>query len=229
MIDGGCHPSLYKNKEDASKPKEERDLSHVCEEIKAVWIPEYCEKTGYKSLFKRIIELCTNKGFAAQGFPTSPSLANIVLKGFDKQITEHCEKHDIVYTRYADDLTFSSKTLDKNELREIVVAKVMRQLWAYGFEPNKKKTSFKGKSGRLRVCGVVVNEKKNIQKSVMKLFRAKVHNAISKYPERTTKSRVKQLKGYASFIMSINKDKGKKYMDQLISFEKAKFNESQSL
>jgi len=223
MLEGRCNPSLYKNKEDASLPKEERKLTNVCEEIKAIFIPDYCEKTGYQSLFKRVIEICTNKGFAAQGFPTSPSLANIVLRGFDKQISEYCDENDIAYTRYADDLTFSSKTLEKEQLRNIIQKKVIRQLWAYGFEPNKKKTSFKGRAGRLRVCGVVVNEKKNVQRSVVRLFRAKVHNATKKYAERTTKSRLRQLKGFASFVMSINRRQGEKYMNQLIAFEKSKF------
>jgi len=215
MLDGHCNPSLYKNKVEKFK--------YRCEEIKAVWIPDYCEKTGYQSLIKRIIEICTNKGFAAQGFPTSPALANIVLRGFDRDISEYCDEYDIAYTRYADDLTFSSKTLEKDELRKIIQRKVIRQLWAYGFKPNKKKTSFKGKAGRLRVCGVVVNEKKNVQRSVVHLFRAKVHNATVKFAAKTTKTRIKQLKGFASFIMSINRKQGAQYMNKLIEFEKAKF------
>jgi hypothetical protein len=42
-------------------------------------------------------------------------------------------------------------------------------------------------------------------------------------PEKTTKGRIRRLKGWASFLMSINHDKGKYYMDKLLAFEKAKF------
>ena len=215
MVDGACDPSLYRNKKTNYKFK--------CDEIKAVFIPGYCEKTGYSSLFLRVIELCTYNGFTAQGFPTSPVIANIVLKGFDQTMTKYCEEYNIQYTRYADDLAFSSKTLSKQELQKIIKQKVYRQLWGYGFKANKKKTCAKSKSGRLKICGVVVNEKKNVQRDKVKLFRAKVHHAIVKFAENTTKKRIKSLKGWASFLMSINKEQGQKYMNQLVAFETQKF------
>jgi hypothetical protein len=215
MLDGGCHPSLYKNKAENFKFK--------CDEMKAVWIPGFSEEIGYDSLFTRIIKICTYKGFTAQGFPTSPVIANIVLRGFDATMTTYCEEHGIAYTRYADDLAFSSKTHTKEELKKIIKQKVYRQLWAYKFKPNKKKTMFKSNAGRLKICGVVVNENKNIQRSVVHKFRAKVHHATVMYPEKTTKKRMKQLKGWASFFMSVNPEKGKIYMDKLIAFEKKKF------
>lgn len=215
MLEGRCHPSLYANKT--------QDFEHRCEEIKAVYIPDYCQQTGYESLFLRIIELCTYNGYTAQGFPTSPVLANIVLRGFDKTMIKFCEEHDVVYTRYADDLAFSSKTLTKKQLRDLLQKKVYRLLWAYGFKPNRKKTTWKSRAGRLKICGVVVNDKKSVQRSVVHRFRAKVHHATVKHADRTTKARVRQLKGWASFLMSIDPAKGKKYMDKLLAFEHAKF------
>jgi len=215
MLDGSCHPSLYKNKE--------QNFTHKCEEIKAVFIPDYCKETGYESLFLRIIELCTINGFTVQGYPTSPIISNIVLKGFDKKITEHCKENGINYTRYADDLAFSSKTHTKDELKDITKVKAYRLLWAYNFEPNRKKTIYKSKFGRLKICGVVVNIRKNVQRKLVRLFRAKVHHATVMFPDRTTKTRIRQLKGWASFLMSINPDKGNHYMGKLLSFESAKF------
>ena len=216
MLDGLCNPSLYKNKTENFKYK--------CEEMKAVLIPNYCENTGYESLFKRVIELCTYNGFAAQGFPTSPVIANIVMRGFDTSMSEYCVDKNIAYTRYADDLAFSSKELDKDELRKIVLKKVYRLLWAFGFSANRKKTIFKNRSGRMKVCGVIINVKKNVQRSQVRLFRSKVHHFITKFPERATKKRLRELKGYASFVMSINRDKGEQYMNKLLAFEKVKFN-----
>jgi len=216
MMDGLCNPSLYHNKT--------QDFKFKCEEIKAVLIKEYCDATGYQSLFNRVIELCTVDGFTAQGFPTSPMIANIVMKGFDQSMIEYCKSRDIEYTRYADDLAFSSKSMSKKELKKTIKQQAYRQLWAYGFMPNKKKTLWKTKAGRLKVCGVVVNEKTSIQRNTVHMFRAKVHHATVKHAEQTTKARLKQLKGYASFMMSIDYEKGKKYMNQLMTFEKEKFN-----
>ena len=214
MLSGQCNPSIYKNRT--------TKFPHGCEELKAVFIPEYCEKTGYQSLFTRIIELCTYKGHTAQGFPTSPYLANIVLKGFDKKMVELANENSCVYSRYADDLTFSSKELTKDELRELFKNKAYRLLWAFGFTANKKKTHWKD-VGRFKVCGVVINEKLNIMRKTVRIFRAKVHHAVVKHATQTTKAHIRKLKGWASYLMSVNRDKGKKYMNQLLEFEREKW------
>jgi retron-type reverse transcriptase len=217
MLEGKCHPSLYYNKN--------KDYPHKCEEIKAIHIPGYCEKTGYQSLLTRVIKLCLFNGFTAQGFPTSPIIANIVLRGFDETMVEYCNTNEIVYTRYADDLCFSSKTHNKAKLRRLLQTKVYRLLWAYGFTPNKEKTNWKSYAGRLKVCGIVVNEKLSLPKKVVNNFRAAVFNATSRFKNasRTTKSEIKKLKGFASYLMSVDKVKGTKYMNMLKAFESQKF------
>ena len=215
MLDGKCHPSLYKNKT--------TNYDYKCEEIKAIFIPNYCEQVGYESLFKRVIDVCTYNGFTAQGFPTSPMLANIVMRGFDIAMHTHCSEQGIMYTRYADDLAFSSKTLSSQELMDKTKKKAYALLWAFGFAPKREKTKYRSKGTRLRICGIVVNFKTSVQRSVVKRFRAKVHHAIHKFPERTTKTRIRSLKGWASFLMSVDKRKGEKYMTQLCEFEKNKF------
>lgn len=221
MLDGECNPSLYKNKE--------QNFPHKCEEIKAVFIPEFCNATGYESLLLKIIELCTINGFTVQGYPTSPTIANIVMRGFDKTMSEYCKEKEINYTRYADDLAFSSKTLTKHQLRNVTKKKAYSLLWAYKFNPNRKKTMYKSKAGRLKICGVVVNVKKNVQRSLIHLFRAKVHHATVMHADKTTKARIKHLKGWASFLMSINPVKGNYYMSKLADFETAKFNNKKKM
>jgi hypothetical protein len=134
---------------------------------------------------------------------------------------------NITYSRYADDLAFSSKTMDIKELIENTRTKAYRLLWAFGFQPKKEKTRYHSKGARLKICGIVVNEKTSIQKREVHLFRAKVHHAIVKSPERTTKSRIRALKGWASFLMSADKIKGEKYMKQLVDFENRKFPKGQ--
>lgn len=214
MLNGQCSPSLYHNKT--------KKYDYRCEEIKAVYIPEYCKETGYQSLFNRIIQLSTYHGTTAQGFPTSPVLANIVMRGFDEKIMEYCKKRGVNCSRYADDIAFSSKEIGKYELKDFIQTKIYRWLWAFGFKPNREKTTWKSKGGRLKICGIVVNTKKSIQRSVMMRFRAMVHHATVKEADKTTKSMLRKLKGYASFVMSVDFKKGKKYMDQLIKFENEK-------
>jgi len=212
MMNGMCHPSLYINKN--------HNFKYKCEEMKALFIPEYCTATGYQSLFFRVIALCTVGGFTAQGFPTSPMLANIVMRGYDERMIEYCKQHNIVYTRYADDMSFSSMTATKTELKEIVQKKVYRLLWAFGFKPNIKKTMWKSRGGCMKVCGVVVNVKTSVKRRLVMLFRAQVHHATVKNKDRTTKSLLRKLKGWASYLMSIDSAKGQKYMAQLVAVER---------
>lgn len=215
MLDGLCNPSLYYNKIENFKFK--------CEEIKAVFIPNYCQETGYESLFNRVIELSTYDGHTAQGFSTSPVIANLVLRGFDIHMSKYCSNLNIQYTRYADDLCFSSKELDSGELKAATLQEAYHQLFAYNFSPNRKKTKYRNRCSKLRVCGVVVNEKLNVDRRQIRLFRNKVCNFTKKYPERATIHKLRRLKGFASFVMSIRKDLGRLYMDKLLNFERQKF------
>lgn len=87
-----------------------------------------------------------------QGAPTSPHIANIYMRGFDNYIGEYCRRHNISYTRYADDMTFSG-AFDP----DAVIEKVKRAL-----DPrlrlNETKTQIIYKGRRQIVTGVVVNE-----------------------------------------------------------------------
>ena len=217
MIDGQCSPSIYHNRTKVYK--------HKCEELKAVFIPGYCEKKEYSSLFTRLIKLCTLNGTTVQGFPTSPYIANIVLRGLDLKLQKIAVENGCAYTRYADDLTFSSKTHTADELEKVFKDVTYRTLWGFGFEAKKEKTWWKDK-GRFKVCGVVVNEKTNIMRRTIRKFRAKVHHAIVKHKDRTTKSHIRRLKGWASYLMSVNPSQGHRYMQQLSVFEKMKWPEA---
>jgi len=214
MLDGKCHPSIYRNRE--------VKYIHRCEEMKAIYINGYCEKNDYDSLFKRIISLSTYKNSTPQGFPTSPFLANIVLRGFDKKMDELAERHDCEYTRYADDITVSSKIHRKGELQHIFQKFTYNLLFGFGFTANREKTRWKD-SGRLSTCGIVVNKKTNIRRRDVMNFRARVDYATVKNADNVTRETIRKLKGWASFLSSANERMGKKYMRQLKAFERKRW------
>lgn len=41
------------------------------------------------------------------GSPSSPFITNAIMKNFDDKVASYCNKHNVVYTRYSDDMTFS--------------------------------------------------------------------------------------------------------------------------
>lgn len=63
---------------------------------------------GYnKSVSVLLSNLCTLRSGLPQGAPTSPMISNMVFLPIDNIIFDYCKPRKIMYTRYADDLTFS--------------------------------------------------------------------------------------------------------------------------
>lgn len=97
-------------------------------------------------------------GHLPQGAPTSPMLANLVMRRFDNIATEIANEYDLVYSRYADDLTFSSDhtTFSRTTAQE-VISKVYRELRRFGFDPNFAKTKILPPGTRQIVLGLLVD------------------------------------------------------------------------
>jgi hypothetical protein len=54
-----------------------------------------------------------------QGAPTSPAISNIIMKDFDNTVGQWCDAHQIAFTRYCDDMTFSG-SFDPKEVVKCV-------------------------------------------------------------------------------------------------------------
>lgn len=139
---------------------------------------------GYNSeVSEMLAELCCLDGRLPQGAPTSPALANLVLRRLDQELVEKASLLKIKYSRYADDLTFSSSgpiSVDfLGSIREIVERE--------GFQLKDKKTRFAGQGARLEVTGVVINEKIQPNRVWRKRTRATLHK-LSKAPRLTRRN-----------------------------------------
>jgi RNA-directed DNA polymerase len=111
---------------------------------------------GYtKDVANLLTELTTLAGSLPQGAPTSPDLANYGAYRLDVRLTRFAETRDLVYTRYADDLTFSGSLVP---FEQRTIEGIMRD---EGFRPNEKKLRYLLPDERQAVTGVVVNERLN--------------------------------------------------------------------
>lgn len=183
-----------------------------------------------------IISLCTffdgrrKIRYTPQGFPTSPAISNFVMGiYFDKLATDYCKENKLKYTRYADDITISSKDyIDKKKVSEVIT--YMYKLIASfrkdkhdktKISPNTKKTAVHRGKARRKVCGVVVNANRSIQRSKVMKFRAQLHNILvgkGKDPEKKEKhvpsaGEVRSIVGFANYLCMVNK-KYKPYLKQ---------------
>ncbi|WP_407243022.1 reverse transcriptase domain-containing protein [Escherichia coli] len=78
--------------------------------------------------------------------PSSPFLSNAIMYKFDSVISDMCSNKNITYTRYADDLTFS--TNEKGILYEFIheIDKVLEEIDSPKLKLNDKKTIFASKN-----------------------------------------------------------------------------------
>lgn len=100
---------------------------------------------------------CTYEGMLPQGAPTSPMLANLVMRPTDELLAALAKKYGMKYTRYADDLAFSCES-DRG-VRYIRRFKrlVLDELNKAGFRPNHRKTVIRGPGTRRIVLGMLVD------------------------------------------------------------------------
>lgn len=120
-----------------------------------------------------LTNICTYNGQLPQGAPTSPYIANLVMKHFDEKIGQWCKERNITYTRYCDDMTFSG---DKADIRRVhIVRKVKSMLYRMGFALNDNKTVYITSSQQQRVTGVVVNEKATLSRNQRRAIRQEVY------------------------------------------------------
>lgn len=97
-------------------------------------------------------------GYLPQGAPTSPMLSNLVMHDLDEKIECIAARYNLTYTRYSDDLTFSTrgKNFNRSQAQDLI-AKVSKDLLAKGFRPQHRKTTIIPPGSRKIVLGLQVD------------------------------------------------------------------------
>jgi hypothetical protein len=86
-----------------------RDFFHLIDQEDVYQIFLHEPFTFPKHTSRMLAALCTHKGRLPMGAPSSPILSNFYSLPLDAELTSFAEQRNWVYTRYADDMTFSSK------------------------------------------------------------------------------------------------------------------------
>lgn len=125
-----------------------------------------------------LANLCTHpfkidgeiKTVLPQGSPTSPTLTNILCKKLDRRLNGLANRFGATFTRYADDITFSSPhniyndEAFNNELKRIIEED-------QELATNPKKTRLQKSGYRQEVTGLIVNDKVNVRRRYVKQIR----------------------------------------------------------
>lgn len=136
------------------------------------------------------------------GAPTSPAISNFVMTDFDQEISNICKSIGVVYTRYADDLTFSTQF--KNRLADVprIVKKTLREKGYYNIQVNDQKTVFSSKGHNRHVTGVTITNdgRLSLGRNRKRLISSMVHHYSLGKLSDVDKERLKGLIAYGGYI-----------------------------
>ncbi|MBA3454906.1 MAG: RNA-directed DNA polymerase, partial [Deltaproteobacteria bacterium] len=155
-----------------------------------------------------------------QGAPTSPAITNALCRRLDKRIAGFAAKHALTFTRYADDLTLSTKDPAG---RVGACLKFLRKVAVdEGFTVHPEKVRVVRTGRRQEVTGVVVNEKPGVVRAELRRFRALLFQiekdgpAGKKWGTPGTDVLTSAL-GFASYVAMVDPVKGAALRTQVLA------------
>lgn len=191
-------------------------------------------KAGYPFTVANLLaNLCSREGVLPIGAPTSPALANQICRKLDKRLRLLGRKAEFRYSRYADDLVFSSSNRKFASLVPFLKQIIVEE----GFRINERKLAIIRRNSRQVVTGIVVNRRTNVPRDQFKWIRAVVHNCrkngadgeLQKWRDRMAKAGReapddmgafgRQLAGRIAFMRHVHPKRGQKLWDEFRQIE----------
>ncbi len=152
-----------------------------------------------------------------QGSPCSPVITNLITHSLDIRLASLAKNHSCTYSRYADDITISTREIDfpkqimsKDSSEYIAGEKLKNEIKRAGFALNNNKTRIQYKDSRQDVTGLVVNKKPNVKKEYWRTIRSQCHSlfktgAFTKEVNGTLEEgNINELEGQLNFIDQID-------------------------
>ena len=150
------------------------DLKDFFPSIKFNRVNGFFKSVGYNNYISTILaELCTFNWQIPQGAPTSPMISNLIASRLDKRLAGFCKKKELLYSRYADDITISGgKVLPRYKTL------IFRIITEEGFEINYEKVRIQGRGSCQLVTGLVVNDKVSIGRKNKRIIKSLIHKIM---------------------------------------------------
>lgn len=134
-----------------------------------------------------IAQICCYDGVLPQGSPASPIISNYICRKLDSELLMFARKYKMNYSRYADDITFStnmkclSPKFGEIKDNQFLMSEGLKAIIENnGFVINESKTRYALRNNRQDVTGLIVNDKVNVPRKYVKRIRAMLH-AWEKY------------------------------------------------
>ncbi|WP_429014691.1 retron St85 family RNA-directed DNA polymerase [Aeromonas hydrophila] len=158
------------------------------------------------------------------GAPSSPFISNVVMYYFDQDVNEYCKQCGITYTRYADDMTFT--TNNQGVLSEVpyIIKMVLKRHFGTRMRVNSKKTVFSSKAFNRHITGITITNdgKLSLGREKKRLISSMVHHFILGKLDDDSIYKLKGLLAYAmhiepSFMIMIERKYSKDEINNIFS------------
>ncbi|MDA2046314.1 retron Ec67 family RNA-directed DNA polymerase/endonuclease [Bacillus cereus group sp. MYBK40-2] len=150
---------------------------------------------------------CCHEGPLPQGAPSSPIITNLICNILDMKLLKISKKYKLNYTRYADDLTFSTNNKQFLNQQSDFHEEISKIIEKAGFKINEKKTRLQFKDSRQEVTGLIVNKKINVDRNYYKTTRSMAHSLYTTgaFEIDGKKGDINQLEGRFAFINQLDR------------------------
>jgi RNA-directed DNA polymerase len=170
-----------------------------------------------------IYHVATGRRGLPQGACTSPGLSNQVARRLDRRLTGLATKLGLTYTRYADDLTFSTGR-EEEPCVGYLLARVRHIAKDEGFTVNESKTRVQRRNTAQMVTGLVVNDRPGVRKKTVRQLRAILHRAQTEGLDRQNREGRSDfrawLHGKIAFVKMARPDVGDRLLAALVALER---------
>lgn len=130
-----------------------------------------------------LAQLCCFNRTLPQGACTSPIISNLICRGLDRDLARLAKNHECRYSRYVDDITFSTKSEGfpkqivaisptVQNLAPTLGSELQAILDKHAVKLNPAKSRIRRKNERQEVTGILVNEKINVPRSFIRNIRS---------------------------------------------------------
>lgn len=168
---------------------------------------------------ERVFDFVVVKNQLPMGFSTSPPISNACLFNFDNDLEKYCSNHNLIYTRYSDDLIISSGAKGGVDGVDLKVDAILQNSFGGKLTLNAAKSKFTHPGGKIKVLGMVILPNGKITVDIK--FKSNIEVLLHFYINDKEKfidtvngdmsAGIERITGYLNYVNTVDKS----YLDKL--------------
>lgn len=146
------------------------------------------------------------EGSLPQGAVTSPALSNLITAKLDRRIAGYTSRRNIIYTRYADDITLSA---NNPSVLSKALPRILKIIKTEHFEPNMDKLRILGPKKGCYITGLTKNNSESkfgIGRKKKRKMRAIIHRLLFNSTTDGKYKNEESIIGWLNFLKSVDKE-----------------------